>query len=58
VLRHPWTGSASCPAGDEYRKSLPVRDEQQARTLAHLTGWSMGEIETRMKDMGQTPRAR
>ncbi len=44
VLRHPWTGTDSCPAATEYRQQLPQRRENEARTLASLTGWSLDEI--------------
>jgi hypothetical protein len=56
ILRHPWTGSASCPAAEEYRKSLPARFAQEARNLANLTGWPLRDIETRMRETGQSTR--
>jgi hypothetical protein len=48
VLRHPWTGDASCPAADTYRQQLPSRLEREAQTLASLTGWSINDIRTRI----------
>ena len=54
VLRHPWTGTASCPAAEQYRASLPVRNKQQADNLASITGWSAQEIATRMERTGQS----
>lgn len=53
VLRHAFKGEASCPAGDTYRQSLPKRFEQQARTLAQLTGRNINEIRDQMKRNGQ-----
>jgi len=44
VLRHPFTGEAKCNAGREYKRSLPVRFEQEAQTLAKLTGWKIQDI--------------
>jgi hypothetical protein len=44
VLRHPWKGTASCAAADEYRRSLRQRQEREAQTLATLTGWDVNEI--------------
>lgn len=44
VLRHPFTGAAECAAGRKYRASLPKRHEQQAQTLARLTGWNITDI--------------
>jgi hypothetical protein len=53
VLRHPYTGPASCEAGANYRNALPRTFEAQARTLAQLTGWEMGAIRQRMRETGQ-----
>jgi hypothetical protein len=44
VMRHPWTGEATCDGAIEYRESLRKRQEQEARTLASLTGWNVNEI--------------
>lgn len=48
VLRHPWKGNDSCSEAKEYRKQLPKRYEQEAQTLARLTGWDINEIRNRM----------
>jgi hypothetical protein len=56
VLRHPWRGTASCPAADAYRASLPARFTEQAQNLAGLTGWDAKEITTRMEAAGQPAR--
>jgi hypothetical protein len=53
VLRHPWTGTASCPAATTYRASLPARFRQEAENLAGLTGWDVKEIGARMDAAGQ-----
>jgi hypothetical protein len=52
VLRHPWRGSASCPAADAYRSALPARLRQEAQNLAGLTGWDVKEIAARMEAVG------
>jgi len=44
VLRHPYEGEMDCPAGEQYQKSLNKRFEQEAQTLAKLTGWNMRDI--------------
>jgi hypothetical protein len=49
VLRHPWTGKATCEAGVHYRRELPKQLDRQAATLASLTGWDVGKIRGRMK---------
>jgi hypothetical protein len=48
IIRHPWTGAASCPAGQRYLQQLSQRQEAQAQTLASLTGWDLSQIRTRM----------
>jgi hypothetical protein len=53
VLRHPYKGDAKCEAADDYRKGLPKRFEQEAQTLAALTGWDIDDIRTKMKGAGQ-----
>ena len=47
VLRHPFAGDMSCPAGEAYRQLLPQRFEAEAQTLARLTGWDISEIRRR-----------
>ncbi len=51
VLRHPWTGTDSCPAAQNYHASLGPRFEREAQTLASLTGWDLEDIRRRM-DLG------
>ena len=48
VLRHPWSGTASCDAAQEYRKQLTERREQEARALATLTGWRIEDVRRKM----------
>jgi len=44
VLRHPWTGKAECPEAERYTRNLPLRQDREARQLAHLTGWPIADI--------------
>jgi hypothetical protein len=44
VLRHAFRGEATCEAGRRYRESLRARAEQEAATLASLTGWPIEDI--------------
>lgn len=44
IIRHPWTGSVACAAGENYSKELVTRQEQEAQTLARLTGWQIADI--------------
>jgi hypothetical protein len=44
VLRHPFKGEITCNEGREYRRNLRKRTEQEAQTLAQLTGWDINNI--------------
>ncbi len=48
VLRHPWTGNDSCEAAKVYRQQLDERQNQEAGTLASLTGWNVNDIRKEM----------
>lgn len=56
VLRHPWRGTATCPAAEAYRAGLPARFRQEAANLANLTGWDAKDIAARMEAAGQPAR--
>jgi hypothetical protein len=53
VMRHPWTGEVDCESGREYLRGLPARYEQEAQTLAQLTGWDLNTIRQKMNENGQ-----
>ena len=53
VLRHPFTGDCSCPAGTEYKRALNERRKSEAKNLATLTGWEISTIRARMKATGE-----
>lgn len=55
VMQHPFLGEASCSAAQEYRRSLPARFEQEAQTLARLTGWDINDIRRQLPDLGNAP---
>ncbi len=44
VLRHPFTGQTHCPGGRQYQQQVRQRQEKEAQTLAHLTGWNIQDI--------------
>jgi hypothetical protein len=50
VLRHAWQGKPEqCEAAKTYFEQLAKRHEQEAKTLAELTGWQLGDIRKKMK---------
>lgn len=55
VLRHPFKGEMKCKAGREYRRNLHKRIEQEAQTLAQLTGWDINSIRKKIGITGQNP---
>ena len=54
VLRHEWSGTASCDRARTYRLSVRQRQEQEAQQLASLTGWPIGGIRAKM-GLGDKP---
>lgn len=48
VIRQPWTGRLTCADASAYRERLAVRYEQEAQTLARLTGWDLETIRAKM----------
>ncbi len=44
VLQQPFEGSVSCEAGKGYKEGLGRRQDQEAITLASLTGWPVSDI--------------
>lgn len=44
VLRHAWSGPATCEAGEAYRRTVRDRQAREAETLATLTGWHLEDI--------------
>jgi hypothetical protein len=44
ILRHSFTGEMKCSAGRQYQQALNQRFEQEAETLAKLTGWKIQDI--------------
>ncbi len=53
VLRHAYKGDAQCEAAEQYRANLPKRFENEAQTLANLTGWDIDAIREDMNQAGQ-----
>jgi hypothetical protein len=48
VVRHPYRGEMSCDAADDYLEAVKNRQEEQAQTLARLTGWNITEIRNKI----------
>ena len=44
VLRHPFKGPITCSEGKVYQQQLRKRMEEEAQTLARITGWDINDI--------------
>ena len=55
VLRHAWEGSDNCRVAREYRRNVAARHEQEAQTLASLTGWNVDQIRQKIGLHGDGP---
>ena len=44
VIQRPWDGEISCEEGQAYVEQVQIRQREEARALANLTGWSFGRI--------------
>lgn len=58
VLRHPWRGDyTKCEAAGDYANGLVDRWDEEAKTLARLTGWDINDIRDRMAEDGYSASA-
>jgi hypothetical protein len=57
VIRHPFTGTATCSAAESYRRGLRERQEREAATLADLTGWKLAAVREQIGLAGTAPGA-
>lgn len=48
VMRHPYRGEMNCEAAVSYRQTTRQRQQQEAKTLANLTGWPLAEIDQKI----------
>jgi hypothetical protein len=57
ILRHPYRGESSCDEASGYRRSVRQRQEQEAQTLANLTGWRLEDIYRRISFLPPSPES-
>lgn len=48
VLRRPYRGEMNCSEAGSYRESVRRRQEEEAKTLANLTGWDINKIRSQI----------
>ena len=44
IMQRPFDGDITCSGGEDYIRIVRERQQQEAKELAHVTGWSFGEI--------------
>ena len=58
IMRHPWSGEATCEQAEAYFDGLADRFEREAQTLARFTRWDVADIRAKMKASGQDASVR
>jgi len=48
VIRRPYRGEMNCDAAKSYRQTTRQRQQQEAKTLANLTGWPLEKIDPKI----------
>jgi hypothetical protein len=51
ILQRPFRGELTCEAGNDYLRQVSDRQEQEAQTLANLTGWDYSEIMAKIEPL-------
>jgi hypothetical protein len=51
VMNHPYRGTLSCAAAQDYVQRVTDRQRQEAQNLAKLTGWNLAEIKKRIQPL-------
>ncbi len=50
ILQRPFNGQISCSEGRDYVSSVRERQDQEAQTLARLTGWDYSDIKAKIPE--------
>jgi hypothetical protein len=50
ILQRPYKGELTCNAGRDYVSAVRERQDQEAQTLARLTGWDYAEIKAKIPE--------
>jgi hypothetical protein len=51
VMRHPYRGTLTCSAAQDYQRRVTDRQQQEAQNLAKLTGWNIADITKRIQPL-------
>ncbi len=51
VMNHPFRGTMTCSAANQYRQQVSKRQEKEVQNLSQLTGWSAADLRKRVKPL-------
>jgi hypothetical protein len=51
VMTHPFRGTMTCSAANQYRQQVSKRQEKEVQNLSQLTGWSAADLRKRVKPL-------
>jgi hypothetical protein len=51
VMNHPYRGTLTCAAAQNYQRRVTDRQQQEAQNLAKLTGWNIADIKKQIQPL-------
>jgi hypothetical protein len=51
VMNHPFRGTMTCSAANQYRQQVGKRQEKEVQNLHQLTGWPVADLRQRVKPL-------
>jgi hypothetical protein len=51
VMNHPYRGTLTCSAAQDYQRRVTDRQQLEAQNLAKLTGWNIADIKKRIQPL-------
>ncbi len=51
VMTHPFRGTMTCSAANQYRQQVSKRQEKEVQNLSQLTGWPVADLRKRVKPL-------
>jgi hypothetical protein len=51
VMTHPFRGTMTCAAANQYRQQVSKRQEKEVQNLSQLTGWSVADLRKRVQPL-------
>jgi hypothetical protein len=51
VMNHPFRGTMTCSAANQYRQQVSKRQEKEVQNLSQLTGWPVADLRKRVQPL-------